>query len=82
MTKHSKKAEAPSEIELMPDSWERFERAAGVVAKTPLQHRVAKKTAAKKTKRLKLERVFDYAVDRSGACLQCPSTMLRRAWSQ
>jgi len=43
----------------MPDSWERFERAAGVVAKTPLQHRVAKKTAAKKTKRLKLERVFD-----------------------
>ena len=42
----------------MPDSWERFERAAGVVAKTALQHRVAKKTAAKKTKRLKLERVL------------------------
>jgi hypothetical protein len=37
------------EIELHPDAWERFERAAGVVAKSPPQHRVAKKKA-KKTK--------------------------------
>jgi hypothetical protein len=38
------------EIELHPDAWARFERAAGVVAKSPPQHRVAKKkkTAAKK----------------------------------
>jgi hypothetical protein len=31
------------EIELHPDAWERFERAAGMVAKSPPQHRVAKK---------------------------------------
>jgi len=31
------------EMELHPDAWQRFERAAGVVAKTPPQHRVAKK---------------------------------------
>jgi hypothetical protein len=38
--------------ELYPDAWERFERAAGVVAKSPPQHRVAKKkTAAKKSKK-------------------------------
>jgi hypothetical protein len=37
------------ELELHPDAWERFERAAGVVAKSPPQHRVAKKKA-KKTK--------------------------------
>jgi hypothetical protein len=45
------------EIELLPDAWERFERAAGVVAKTPPQHRVAKKkkTAAKKTKAKKMK---------------------------
>ncbi len=36
------------EIELHPDAWERFERAAGVVAKSPPQHRVAKKKTAKK----------------------------------
>jgi hypothetical protein len=30
------------EIELHPDAWQRFERAAGVVAKSPPQHRVAK----------------------------------------
>jgi hypothetical protein len=40
------------EIELHPDAWERFERAAGVVAKSPPQHRVSKKkTVAKKTKK-------------------------------
>jgi hypothetical protein len=36
------------EIELHPDAWERFERAAGVVAKSPPQHRVAKKPKPKK----------------------------------
>ena len=35
------------EIELHPDAWARFERAAGVVAKTPPQHRVAKKPKKK-----------------------------------
>jgi hypothetical protein len=35
-----KKPEATKEIELHPDAWQRFERAAGVVAKTPPQHRV------------------------------------------
>ena len=30
-------------IELEPDAWGRFERAVGVVAKSPPQHRVAKK---------------------------------------
>jgi hypothetical protein len=39
------------EIELHPDAWARFERAAGVVSKTPPQHRVAKKNLGKvKTK--------------------------------
>jgi hypothetical protein len=40
------------EIELHPDAWARFERAAGVVAKSPPQHRVAKKKkTAKKAKK-------------------------------
>lgn len=34
------------EIELHPDAWERFERAAGAVSKSPPQHRVAKKKKA------------------------------------
>jgi hypothetical protein len=39
-------------VELHPDAWQRFERAVGVVAKSPPQHRVAKKKkTAKKTKR-------------------------------
>jgi hypothetical protein len=43
-------AKAPAkEIELHPDAWARFERAADVVVKTPPQHRVAKK-AVKKSK--------------------------------
>ena len=37
------------EIELLPDAWKRFERAAGVVAKSPPQHRVAKKKIKKKS---------------------------------
>jgi hypothetical protein len=39
-----------SDIELHPDAWERFERAVDVVAKSPPQHRAAKKKAAKKNK--------------------------------
>jgi len=45
----SKKAPEP-EIELHPDAWARFERAAGVVAKTPPQHRVAKKKRSAESK--------------------------------
>jgi hypothetical protein len=44
------KPTSTKEIELHPDAWERFERATGVVAKSPPQHRVAKKKPAKKTK--------------------------------
>jgi hypothetical protein len=29
------------ELELQPDAWKRFERAAGEVAKSPPQHRLA-----------------------------------------
>jgi hypothetical protein len=36
------------EIEFHPDAMERFERAAKAVAKSPPQHRVAKKAAKKK----------------------------------
>jgi hypothetical protein len=38
------------ELELHPDAWQRFERAAGVVSRTPPQHRAAKKTTMKKSK--------------------------------
>ncbi|NVN85408.1 MAG: hypothetical protein HXX15_04885 [Rhodopseudomonas sp.] len=31
------------DVEFEPDAWDRFERAAGVVAKSPPQHRAAKK---------------------------------------
>jgi hypothetical protein len=44
------KSDQTKELELHPDAWARFERAAGVVAKSPPQHRVAKTTTAKKTK--------------------------------
>jgi hypothetical protein len=37
------KSASTKEIELHPDAWQRFERAAGVVAKSPPQHRIAKK---------------------------------------
>lgn len=33
------KDKSPKEIELHPDAWERFERAAEVVGKSPPQHR-------------------------------------------
>jgi hypothetical protein len=46
-------AKAPEKkIELHPGAWQRFERAAGVVAKSPPKHRAAKKKkAAKKAKK-------------------------------
>jgi hypothetical protein len=37
------KPDPAKDIEFHPDAWARFERAAGVVAKSPPQHRVAKK---------------------------------------
>jgi hypothetical protein len=51
-------AKDPKEIELHPDAWARFERAAGVVAKSPPQHRAAKKrpTATKKRRALKAKK--------------------------
>ena len=39
-----------SEIELHPDAWARFERAADVVAKSPPQHRAAAKPKGRKPK--------------------------------
>jgi len=48
----------PKDIELHPDAWERFERAADVVAKSPPQHRAKAAPNAKKrrTKRVKKDR--------------------------
>jgi hypothetical protein len=42
-----------SEIELEPDAWQRFERAIDVVARSPPQHRTAKKkqSGTKKAKK-------------------------------
>jgi hypothetical protein len=40
------KSDPAEKLELHRDAWERFERAAGVVAKSPPQHRVAKKKKA------------------------------------
>jgi hypothetical protein len=37
------KSNPTKEIEILPDDRQRFERAAGVVAKSPPQHPVAKK---------------------------------------
>jgi hypothetical protein len=39
-----------TKIELLPDAWARFERAVDVVAKSPPQHRKAKKRRQKKAK--------------------------------
>jgi hypothetical protein len=51
MAESSKVKKKTDEVELHPDAWARFERAAGVVAKSPPQHRVAKKKKpAKKAK--------------------------------
>jgi hypothetical protein len=43
-----KKTTPKADIELHPDAWDRFERAAGVVAKSPPQHRVKPKRKAKR----------------------------------
>jgi len=46
-------AKSPTkEIELHSDAWQRFERAAGVVAKTPPQHRVNAKPKSKQASKL------------------------------
>jgi hypothetical protein len=37
------------EIELEPDAWRRFERAVGVVAKSPPQHRAKTKGTPRKS---------------------------------
>lgn len=42
-------------IELEPDAWERFERAVDVVAKSPPQHRIAKKNKRMTPKRPKTQ---------------------------
>jgi hypothetical protein len=47
----TKKSTKEQEIELQPDAWQRFERAVGVVAKSPPQHRVKKKAKRAKKKR-------------------------------
>jgi hypothetical protein len=49
-------AKPSKEIELEPDAWERFERAVKVVAKSPPQHRVAKKTVTQKKRALKVKK--------------------------
>ncbi|MCK1636762.1 hypothetical protein IVA95_03925 [Bradyrhizobium sp. 157] len=47
-------AKAPErEIEFHPDAMQRFERAVKVVAKSPPQHRVSKKTATQKRRATK-----------------------------
>ena len=48
-----KKPIAAEEIDFHPDAMERFERAVKVVAKSPPQHRVAKKKKTAKRKSVK-----------------------------
>jgi hypothetical protein len=38
------------ELELHPDAWQRFERAIDVVAKSPPQHRIKKKSKGRRNK--------------------------------
>jgi hypothetical protein len=47
------KSVPPKEIEFHSDAMQRFERAIGVVAKSPPQHRVAKKKKASAPKHRK-----------------------------
>jgi hypothetical protein len=49
-------AKKKTEVELHPDAWARFERAAEVVAKSPPQHRVAKKKTTKKRRQSKTQK--------------------------
>jgi hypothetical protein len=44
-----KEPRKPSDLEIHPDAWERFERAVDVVAKSPPQHRVKTENASKTT---------------------------------
>jgi hypothetical protein len=48
-----KRPQTEKEVELQPDAWQRFERAVDVVAKSPPQHRVAKKPDRKKSAKAK-----------------------------
>jgi hypothetical protein len=48
----AKSIQKPKDVELRPDAWSRFERAVDVVAKSPPQHRIKKKSK-RKTKRRK-----------------------------
>lgn len=43
MVAKSKNKETGGEVELLPDAWERFERATKVIGKSPPQHRKVKK---------------------------------------
>lgn len=49
----SNKAATPAEVELVPDAWERFEKAVDQVAKSPPQHRIKGKseTSQKKSRK-------------------------------
>jgi hypothetical protein len=54
MVAPKKSAPRGNDVELHPDAWQRFERAVGVVAKSPPQHREKpkrKRRARKKAKR-------------------------------
>ncbi len=48
-------AKKPEKVEFEPDAWSRFERAVGVVVKSPPQHRKSKvkKKASLKAKKTK-----------------------------
>jgi hypothetical protein len=48
------KTPAIKEPELHPDAWARFERAVDVVAKSPPQHRKAKRKARKSSRKRKV----------------------------
>jgi hypothetical protein len=51
-----KKPHPGKEIELLPDAWERFERAVKIVAKSPPQHRTkADKSPAKRKSKKKAD---------------------------
>ena len=46
----AKSAQKKKKIELEPDAWARFERAIDVVAKSPPQHRVKRKSNVAKSR--------------------------------
>jgi hypothetical protein len=51
--KDKKPRKEGGDIELLPDAWERFERAVDVVAKSPPQHRVKAKAKKRKSPKKK-----------------------------